>query len=114
MNDAYGEYSHKIQTGMKYIPIIIKASKILKELKRKEDKGKFYKLTIGDVLFVSLDIFEKLLHDDDGEFIARLQDDGGLMQMKDKSIDKYLASHEDILRMSLYLGDLENYYKGGL
>lgn len=113
MCDYVTQYNQKAKEGMRFIPIVLKAFKILQDLRKKEDERRFYKLNIGDVLFISLDIFDKILNDKRGEFLKELQegDMEGLLKIKDQSIDKYLTNYEDVLKMSIDLSNLENVFK---
>lgn len=113
MCDYANQYNQKAKEGMRFIPIVLKAFKILQDIRKKEDKQRFYKMNIGDVLFTALDIFDKLLNDEEGKFLKRLQDGDmeDLLKIKDKSIDIYLSNYEDVLRMSIALSDMEKLFK---
>lgn len=113
MCDYTNQLNQKAKEGMRFLPILFKAFKILQDLRNKEDKQRFYKLNIGDVLFAALDLFDELLNDEEGEFLMRLQDGDidDLLKFKDKSIDIYLSNYEDVLRMSIALSDMEKLFK---
>ena len=106
-------YLKRTQDGMRFLPILLKAFRILTELRNREDKNNFYKLNIGDVLFVSLDLFETILHDDEGKFLNKLQIEGNesIMTIKARAIDKYLSEYDEVLRLSMSLADVENIFK---
>lgn len=113
MCDYANQVNQKAKEGMRFLPILLKAFKILQDLRIREDKQRFYKLNIGDVLFAALDIFDELLNDEEGEFIQRLQegDIDDLLKIKDQSIDIYLSKYKDVLKMAIALSDMEKLFE---